>query len=731
MPELVYNVKFQIDTNIQEGAAGVTAYKEKVEDLTAELANANAQIDRMRKGGGKNGADPFKNLNQGAVNAGKSFSIANQAVFSLSDGIQDATQFSQGFSQGMRAIGNNIGFTTELMANLGRRVDEYNKENGTAITRTDAFREAIFKLDKDGNVLRNSFGLMKLSATGFVLALNVGLTALTYLTTAISNYNKKSKEATESTSDFTNAVKQFYDLSRDSSVTQLSSLEREVEFYQRRVTILQEETDLKEQQNAINRQLGSSQGVYNKNLLDELDFVNKKIASNKELQNQFGIQQSDYDDLNKNLQKANANYNAFTKGTSESGVQLGLLVSRIKDANIVIANEYNLGINKTNKGVLDQIEYLKNLKNSFTLLAQGGQTELIPVINQISDQISKLTEETMGKLADSFSFDFSKLGTREFKSQVSFLRDTVTGELAQVAMPSSFIELSFISEMGFDLADELNESFNKKSETFQEESLDRRLSDMNRFNEQMKQMATDKQAEENAIMQMEIFRAESNIRSIEDFENYYQKRNDILDQHLRDNLISQAEYDLKVLQLDTQRNNARVQMEQSAASMILGINSNLASSITGLLSSAFQNNKAIAIAETIVSTYFAAQQAYAATLAGATLNPFTSSIAPALAKKAAISAVLQGAARVAAIAATEIGSKSVATSGGGGGSSAGAFGFQMNKIEGPQTFRTPAFAPTNGDRRSTPKVDVRIMADRKQLYAIVKQGEEEYRQIKV
>ena len=71
--------------------------------------------------------------------------------------------------------------------------------------------------------------------------------------------------------------------------------------------------------------------------------------------------------------------------------------------------------------------------------------------------------------------------------------------------------------------------------------------------------------------------------------------------------------------------------------------------------------------------------------------------------------------------------------GGGSGMSSGgsakepSFGFEMTKVEGPQTFRTPAFTPTNENRPITPKVDVKVMADRKQLYAVVKRGEEEYR----
>jgi chromosome segregation ATPase len=57
----------------------------------------------------------------------KSLATSNQLMFSFSDLVQDSTQFSQGFAQGMRAIGNNVGFTAELFFNLQRRVDDYNR----------------------------------------------------------------------------------------------------------------------------------------------------------------------------------------------------------------------------------------------------------------------------------------------------------------------------------------------------------------------------------------------------------------------------------------------------------------------------------------------------------------------------------------------------------------------------------------------------------------------------
>ena len=56
------------------------------------------------------------------------------------------------------------------------------------------------------------------------------------------------------------------------------------------------------------------------------------------------------------------------------------------------------------------------------------------------------------------------------------------------------------------------------------------------------------------------------------------------------------------------------------------------------------------------------------------------------------------------------------------------FGFQMNRVEGPQTFRTPGFMPENGMMPKETAIKVEILADGKQLYSVVKRGEEQYRQ---
>ena len=163
-------------------------------------------------------------------------------------------------------------------------------------------------------------------------------------------------------------------------------------------------------------------------------------------------------------------------------------------------------------------------------------------------------------------------------------------------------------------------------------------------------------------------------------------------------------------------------METRAAAAKMNAYAQLASGIFAIGSEIFGQNKAIATAETIISTYFSAQKAYASTIAIPGVGPFA-------AQAAAAAAIAQGIARVIAIQKTEIGSTSVssATSS----TPSRGFGFQMNQIEGPQTFRTPAFTPTNGSMQPRIVINQELKADRKQLYILNKMGEEEYRQIKV
>jgi hypothetical protein len=176
MPDLIYNVKFNIDDNLQEGVAGAERYEQQVEELemqvaelTAQLKNATVQQDRFNKGS--------KTTGKVVGSTNKQVAIGNQLFFSLSDGIQDSAQFSQGFSTGMRAVGNNIGFTAELMAMY---VAQTAAMNGGTATLSSTIR---------------SLGRQMLGVGGLILAINLTITALTV-------FSQKARQAKNETDAF-------------------------------------------------------------------------------------------------------------------------------------------------------------------------------------------------------------------------------------------------------------------------------------------------------------------------------------------------------------------------------------------------------------------------------------------------------------------------------------------------------------------------------------------------
>ena len=129
----------------------------------------------------------------------KTFAAGNQAVFSFSDLIQDSTQFSYGFAQGMRAIGNNIGFTAELLAVMSAQA----KESGQSLR---------------GSLLASLKGV-----NGIVLGINVAVTIATVL---LQKFGNSAKEASSSVDDFISSSAELRGVS-DFDFLNIQSLERQ------------------------------------------------------------------------------------------------------------------------------------------------------------------------------------------------------------------------------------------------------------------------------------------------------------------------------------------------------------------------------------------------------------------------------------------------------------------------------------------------------------------------
>lgn len=545
-------------------------------------------------------AEAMEMVTQDAQRMNASFSTSNQVLFGFSDLVQDSAQFSYGFSSGMRAIGNNIGFTGELLANLNRKVEEYNKihgPNAKSVTQE----------------LRNSFR----GAGGLILGLNLAITAFTVISRQMEVYRKKTEDAKPPTTELSGEVEKlssaldslgffgedFLNIAR----TRFEIGQLDIRIAQLQKTVFTEEdqkrlNELLSQRRLIEEAVGARTSDQANNLLQQIDSEIELLKSKRRIANLEGATQKELEEVQKRR-------NELQKEFIESG---------------------SVSTNQLVSSTLIQNDLLKMEEEMSNLLKEEA----------------KIREEEIGIIDQ-----------RRLESLNTFSDNVV------------------------DFEDFLTNSMKSTNEL---------ISDLVLQNEQ------DSVDTVNEIREIEAQFYEENER--------------------------------RKLQASRERTNSEIQLENWAATQKINAYSQIASGIMSIGSQIFGANKEIAIAETLISTYFSAQKAYQSVLASPQALLLGTAAEP-IARRAAVAAVVQGLARVAAIASTQIGSKpstSAGASGGGGG-----FGFQMSNVQGPQTFRTPAFTPTSDDRRSATKVDVQIMADRKQLYAIVKRGEEEYRQIKV
>lgn len=758
MPELVYNVKFKIDPNVGTGDSAITVYKEQAEQLTVELEKAQEQL-RLLKGG--KGSGSFKGMGEDIKNVGKSFSTANQAIFSFSDGIQDAAQFSQGFSSGMRAVGNNIGFTFELMANLDRKVEEYNETNGAAITRLDALKQAIFQTDKEGNILRNSFGLMKLSATGFVLALNTAITVVTMVSTALSNYSRKAKEAEGATSEFTSAVKQYYDLV-SGSATQ-SRLEADVEFYRRRVDVLDEAKKLQDELNTNLKASAQTQGQYSNQLFIERKEIEQKISNNKELQDQLGIQIDDYDELTKNVSSATQKLKAFTEGTSEAETEIGRYHQTVKDQANISLDLFQTRVEGGTAAVFRSIRVISELEKTYVEEIRTGKTELLPLLKEIIDVRKKLTDSIDDQIAAQ-----REARSEQIREQAELLALFLSAPEMEVdteyektledrAIKSNEIRNRILWEASTLFQKGLSAELLKIENDYQKDRLEIIKNGVNvkenldlldlKKELQIKKAHADQLKKEQSLISAFQIRATATARdTVDGINKYYdnkqlQEKQNLLDSGIENeevySALSQAieaEKQRALTKLAKDGDAARVESRKASERLIL-------SSITGLFSSISSLNQAqeaesYASAKRQFETNKKLSYASAVVAGGAAIVEVMRDTKAELVGRLIASGIMAAAVGVQL---AQIKQQQFEYGGGGGGVGGGgssasgksSFGFQMSNVQGSQTFRTPGFTPSNQQMQPKFVINQQLKADRKQLYILNKLGEEEYRQVKV
>ena len=160
----------QLISQLQKGRAALKGQEVQTESLVKDTDRLSQAKKRLHQQTGANN---------------KAFSTANQTLFSFSDLVQDSSQFMVGgsfnFATGMRAIGNNIGFTSELMGNLTNRTGGL----------MNAFK---------------AMGRSFLGPAGLVLGINAAITAITILSDKFKKNRKDVENAKDQIDAFSNAI---------------------------------------------------------------------------------------------------------------------------------------------------------------------------------------------------------------------------------------------------------------------------------------------------------------------------------------------------------------------------------------------------------------------------------------------------------------------------------------------------------------------------------------------
>ena len=169
---LVFDLQRQahaVDVNGQ-GLLELANASDRTTGEVIALTNAVSTGNRAMVAGAKRAREMARAQQMVAHQVGqgnKTFAAGNQAIFSFSDLIQDSAQFSFGFAQGMRAIGNNIGFTAELLAVMSAQA----KAAGQSLK---------------GSLLQSLKGV-----NGVVLGINVAVTAFTMVSQALTKQSRE------------------------------------------------------------------------------------------------------------------------------------------------------------------------------------------------------------------------------------------------------------------------------------------------------------------------------------------------------------------------------------------------------------------------------------------------------------------------------------------------------------------------------------------------------------
>lgn len=730
-------------TSQQALSKQVTTTTGTITRATSTLQQFNQQVNRSQKG--------FKGSN-------KEFAIANQTLFGFGDLAQDATQFSQGFAQGMRAIGNNIAFNAEMF--------------GTLKTRTGSYMGAF-----------KALGASFKGVGGAILGVNVAVMVATSL---LTKFGGKAKEAKSSVDDFANALAELRKVS-EADFLDINSLTLQKESLEEILPVAEALT-----KRVLDLEVSSSK------FLGGTETQADALKKFKEENALSAVQVEKLEDKIKDINDELAINKALLEGSPLAQFELG-----VKTTTEVLVNQFKAGLIGTNRPLLSYVdtleEYINMIKTADvdtvkSLIGDGDPAKQILMVQEaielLNDTILKpgelLSLEDLGSdidvfetrmmklpsgLKDAFGEVFLELGLTDvptldilgeedvLKQQAKDQQDAISQVMelgvearaaeANAAMESAMEGSIFMAQKKLK---ELKESLLKENDLLRREELQAVVNQQQKIvNALTAGLGPVRTVLDDIIDAFDpsriMFDPNAIIGDLAVDDPFIDVptldiigEDDVLKQQAtdRERAMTQVMKDgvdarLNEVNREIEGNKKALTETEIAekgkqAARQLGVQG--AQAVSQAIQGLFGESKEIAIAETIISTYFAAQKAFESQM----LIP--SPDAPIRANIAAGVAIAQGLARVAAIRSTDKGGGGGGgrrgSSGGGGGigsrtRASGLFG-TTDTASGNMLNNQPLFTPNASEKNRGIAIVVNNTFDDRTVASVASNGNDQRRE---
>lgn len=670
---------------------------DEVEVLGRKAGVSEGQLRKLKAGlisarnSGVSATRAVKGIGDAFTGTTKVSSSANQLLLSFGDIAQDSAQFSFGFAQGARAIGNNIAFASEQILILTQKM-EANKKGSATLS-------GVFK----------ELGTQLAGPVGIIVGINVAITAITMLAQRQERLKKKTEDATQAFKEQAQAVL---------SATQSLDLGDEFSFFD--VTgaakALDASVGLQIGINSLGKEISRLKSEYNalnNQSINYAGFSSVNSAETNRLANQIENATKSQEDFISQQDRVLKNYPILNDLSQETRDELKKLSSEYK-VNQELQEAARKQIRLTAQGGK---EYLDTLDETRRITSE---LELAEAERALGIETNRITQEGARKALEDLtsSLDSGKMAPELYANAVKVLSDA----------------MSALKDETKDANDEL-----KRQQRDLMAGLEIELLLAQRSGDPASVRTARLAVLEQRIKDEELTANEIKLSRLEIDYQYF----DAVEQLERESVERRKKIQDGLAKSTEQINNQVVRSIQGTFQALVGGNKVAALAMLavekGLAIGKIRSDSIAAINQLEVEGASAAAKGAVALLSGnfveagkqfgavkemvATIGAIKSASKKNIAKVVGIG-LLQGAATISS------GSQSRGGRGSSGGSSASsvqeqpAFGSKFTEVE-----RRPQFLPTGSQSSQAAQVSVQILADRKQLYALVRQGEEEYKQI--